>query len=25
LVADCSASPRIKSIFDAMNEQFKDK
>ena len=24
-VADCSASPRIKSIFDAMNEQFKDK
>ena len=25
LVADCSASPRIKSIFDAMNEQFKNK
>ena len=25
LVADCSASPRIKSIFDAMNEQFKEK
>ena len=25
LVADCSASPRIKSIFGAMNEQFKDK
>ena len=25
LVADCSASPRIKSIFEAMNEQFKDK
>ena len=25
LIADCSASPRIKSIFDAMNEQFKNK
>ena len=25
LLADCSASPRIKSIFGAMNEQFKDK
>jgi len=25
LVADCSTSPRIKSIFEAMNEQFKDK
>jgi hypothetical protein len=25
LFADCSASPRIKSIFGAMNEQFKDK
>jgi hypothetical protein len=25
LVADCSASPGIKSFFDAMNEQFKNK
>ncbi|MEL0099961.1 MAG: hypothetical protein VW907_10425 [Opitutae bacterium] len=24
LIADCSASPRLKSVFDSMNKQFKN-